>query len=310
MAQRAKLIVVNWSIGQKKCRKNPLIITRIVGGLGNQMFQYAAGRALAVKTGQEFKLDLSEMDGYKVHALQLDQLNIQGERATRDEIPFRPRKSFFGRVVTALKNRDRIPQIFEATPTFDPCILQWKGPGHLSGYWQSERYFLEYSDLIRTDFSLKGPMSGERQDVLAEIREAEVPVSVHVRRGDYVTNATANSIHGTCEPEWYRQAMNKISEQSEDPTFFVFSDDPTWARSNLPTYEKMIFVEPRADGKDAEDMHLMSSCRSHIIANSTFSWWGAWLNPRQDKRVIAPARWFRDKDRDSSDLMPAQWERL
>lgn len=287
-----------------------MIITRIVGGLGNQMFQYAVGRALAVKTGQDFKLDLSEMDRYKVHTLQIDQFNIKGKRARQDEIPFRPRKSFFGKLLTAFKNRDRIPQVFETTPFFDASVSHWKGSGYLSGYWQSEKYFSAYSDLIRADFSLKGPMSGERQAVLAQIREAKAPVSVHVRRGDYVTNAMANSIHGTCEPEWYRHAMNKISEQLSDPTFFVFSDDPTWARSNLPTYEKVIFVEPRADGKDAEDMHLMSSCQSHIIANSTFSWWGAWLNPRQDKRVIAPARWFKAEDRDSSDLVPEQWERL
>jgi len=294
----------------KQVQETPVIVTRIVGGLGNQMFQYAVGRALSAKTVQEFKLDLSEMDRYKVHALQLDQFNIKGVRAGRHEIPFRPRKSFFGKILTALKNRNRIPQVFETTPSFDPSVLQRKGSCYLSGYWQSEKYFSDCSELIRADFSLKGPMSDERQAVLSQIRDAEAPVSVHVRRGDYVTNTTANSIHGTCEPEWYRQAMRKISDRTGDPTFFVFSDDPMWARSNLPTYEKMVFVEPRADGKDAEDMHLMSSCQSHIIANSTFSWWGAWLNPRQDKRVIAPARWFRAEDRDSTDLVPAQWERL
>lgn len=287
-----------------------MIITRIVGGLGNQMFQYAVGRALSIESDQELKLDLTEMNRYKLRPLQLDQFNIQGAVAREDEVPARPRKSLVGKLVTSLKNKRRVPEVVEKSPSFDPSILKLRGPVHLSGYWQTEKYFVDYADTIRQDFSLKQPFSSEREIIHSAIQAAERPISVHVRRGDYVSNPTANSIHGTCEPEWYKQAMQKISNANEGITFFVFSDDPKWARANLPAFEKMVFVEPQSDGRDGEDMHLMAACHSHIIANSTFSWWGAWLNPRQDKHVIAPAQWFRSQAHDARDLVPDEWERF
>lgn len=287
-----------------------MIISRIVGGLGNQMFQYAVGRALSIESGQPLKLDLTQMERYKVHTFQLDQLNIIYDVADRREVPCPPRKSVFGRLITTMKNRGRIHQLFENAQSFDPSILNWRGPAHLSGYWQSEKYFARHADVIRRDFSLKKPYSHLRQDVLSKILGVEAPISVHVRRGDYVTNQRANAIHGTCEPDWYRRAMEIVMDRADKPTFFIFSDDPSWARSNLPEYTGMVFVEPQADGRDAEDMHLMASCHSHIIANSTFSWWGAWLNPRADKNVIAPARWFRSKEQLSRDLVPIEWSSL
>ncbi|WP_349042815.1 alpha-1,2-fucosyltransferase [Agrobacterium sp. SORGH_AS 787] len=287
-----------------------MIITRIVGGLGNQMFQYAVGRALSIESRQPLKLDLTEMERYKVHACQLDQLNIIYDVADRREIPHSPRKSVFGKLVNSLKNKGRIPQLFEKTQSFDPNIMNWRRPAHLSGYWQSEKYFARHGDIIRQDFSLKQPCSHLRQGFLSKIRSVETPISVHVRRGDYVTNHRANTIHGTCEPSWYQKAMAMMATKAASPTFFIFSDDPKWAKANLPQYEGAVFVEPQADGKDAEDMHLMAACHSHIIANSTFSWWGAWLNPRDDKRVIAPAQWFRSAEQDSTDIVPSTWERL
>lgn len=116
--------------------------------------------------------------------------------------------------------------------------------------------------------------------------------------------------HGTCAPEWYDGAMAAMADGLEDPTFFVFSDDPAWARANLPSRWAMRFVEPQTDSRDFEDMHLMASCRHHITANSSFSWWGAWLDPRPDKRVIAPNRWFNGAGHDTRDLIPASWQKL
>jgi len=285
-----------------------VIVTRIVGGLGNQMFQYAVGRAVSIASAQAFKLDLTEMERYTLHSLQLDQFNIQAEIALPEEVPFPARKSLFGRTINAVRNRRRINQVFEKSLSFNSDILELRSSAYLSGYWQSEKYFSAHADTIRRDFSLKRSLSRERLDTLAKICKSTFPVSVHVRRGDYVTNAVANSIHGTCEPGWYRTAMTTMT--ASNPTFFVFSDDPNWARENLPAFEKMYFVEPQADGRDAEDMHLMASCRSHIIANSTFSWWGAWLNPDKAKKVIAPSRWFRTEERNSDDILPSDWYRL
>lgn len=287
-----------------------MIITRIVGGLGNQMFQYAAGRALALANADVLKLDLTEMGRYKLRQLQLDQFNINGEVARENEVPAKPRKSFFGRLSTTIKNRNRIPQVVEGKPGFDPTIMAITGSAHLSGYWQSEKYFSTYADIIRDDFSLRQPMSGERPKTLARIQGTECAVSVHVRRGDYVSNPTANAIHGTCEPEWYRLAMENMVTRYASPTFFVFSDDPDWARQNIEPVGPMVYVEPQTDGRDGEDMHLMAACHSHVIANSTFSWWGAWLNPRKDKHVIAPKVWFRSAEHDNQDLVPNDWARL
>ncbi len=287
-----------------------MIITRIVGGLGNQMFQYAVGRALSLASGQPLKLDLTDMDRDRLRSLQLDQFNIKGDIASLDEVPAKQRNSMFGRIMTSVKNRSRVPQRVEKSAQFDPTILLIREPVHLTGYWQTEKYFADYADIIRQDFSLKQPFSAQRQNTLRMIEEAQSPVSVHVRRGDYVSNPSANSIHGTCEPEWYAKAMHTMGSTMKDATFFVFSDDPQWARENLATLGKMIFIEPQSDGRDGEDMHLMAACHSHIVANSTFSWWGAWLNPRERKRVIAPASWFRSQAHDNPDLVPSSWERL
>lgn len=287
-----------------------MIITRIVGGLGNQMFQYAVGRALALAKDDVLKLDLTEMGRYKLRPLQLDQFNIKGDVARQNEVPARARNSFFGKLSTALKNRRRIPQVIEAKPGFDPQILAITGSAHLSGYWQSEKYFAAHADIIRDDFSLRQPMSDERQKTLARIQGTECAISVHVRRGDYVSNPTANAIHGTCEPQWYRLAMENMAARYTAPTFFVFSDDPDWARQNLETVGPMVYVQPQADGRDGEDMHLMAACHSHVIANSTFSWWGAWLNPREAKHVIAPKAWFRSEAHRNWDLLPESWSNL
>ena len=148
-------------------------------------------------------------------------------------------------------------------------------------------------------------MTGARRQTAALIARAATAVSVHVRRGDYVSDPAAQSFHGTCSPEWYAAVMKEMVARVEAPAFFIFSDDPQWARSNLPAYEGMHFIDPQSDRRDFEDMHLMSLCCHHIIANSSFSWWGAWLNPSPDKQVIAPARWFNQGHNDTQDLLPA-----
>jgi len=287
-----------------------VIITRIVGGLGNQMFQYAVGRAVSVQSGNPLKLDLTELKRDPRRPFQLNQFKTIIEEASPRDIPLLPRKSLYGQLFVRLKNIGRVPHVRETSSSFDPKILQLRASAYLSGYWQSEKYFAAHADIIRQDFSLREAIASERQRTLSKIREVGAAVSVHVRRGDYVTNASANAVHGTCEPGWYGVAMQKMAERVARPTFFIFSDDIQWARDNLPKNECMVFVEPQADGRDGEDMHLMASCHSHIIANSTFSWWGAWLNPRRDKQVLAPARWFRSAAHDDRDLISPSWKRI
>ncbi|OCP36447.1 alpha-1,2-fucosyltransferase [Ensifer sp. LC163] len=288
-----------------------MIITRILGGLGNQMFQYAAGRSLASASGQTLKLDLTEMQSYKTWAFGLEQFAIQAESARAEEVPARPGKGLFNKVKSRLlPTAPACIVAKERANTFDATILDLRGPVHLQGYWQTEKYFASVAGVVRQEFQLKAPFSASRHEVLQQVRAADAPISVHVRRGDYVSNPSANAVHGTCEPEWYAEAMRQMAARLDNPSFFVFSDDPAWARANLPSSASMVVVEPQADGKDGEDMHLMAACRAHIIANSTFSWWGAWLNPRADKHVIAPTQWFRSREHDASDILPSTWQRL
>lgn len=287
-----------------------MIVTNIVGGLGNQMFQYAAGRRLALHRGTSLKLDLSVMAGYTVHGYALRDFRVVAEDAGPADLPAPPRRGLMGKIDRLLGTGPKGPRrVAEKAYTFDPEILELSDDVLLVGYWQSARYFDDVADTIRSDFSLAEPLSPRGAALAAEIA-GTTAVSVHVRRGDYVTNPEANAFHGTCSPDWYTAAMARMVEIWGDPTFFVFSDDPAWARENLSATRPMVFVEPQTGGRDAEDMMLMASCRGHVIANSSFSWWGAWLDPRDDKRVIAPSRWFRAEGMDTRDLIPQSWERL
>ena len=286
------------------------VITHIVGGLGNQMFQYAAGRALSVETGQELKLDLSSMKKYTRRKFALGQFDIDATVASFRELPATHRKSrFLHRLQRMLRSQVPCRHVVEKAQVFDSGVLELKGPVYLEGYWQSEKYFASVSDRIRREFRLASAMTAPRMTVLTEIKGTNA-VSVHVRRGDYVTSPQANAIHGVLEPSWYHSAMSRMAERLVEPTFFVFSDDPAWARANLPSAWPTVFVEPKDDGLDAQDMLLMAACSNHIIANSTFSWWGAWLNPAPTKHVIAPLHWFRSEAHTDKDLVPSTWERL
>jgi hypothetical protein len=288
-----------------------LIVARIVGGLGNQMFQYAAARALAIANDTELWIDLREMNKSKLRTFGLDQFSIQARVANSFELPSISRKGGLGSLIRAAWDR-RLPykQITETSHAYDDSIPNLRGSFHLSGYWQSELYFQASAAAIRSDFTLRSPMSSAREMVRADIEASSSPISIHVRRGDYVTNPAANAVHGTCEPEWYQEATWRMLEKVVDARFFVFSDDPQWARENLKVPASTVFVEPRGDGRDGEDMHLMAACHHHIIANSSFSWWGAWLNPRLDKHVIAPLRWFRASKKSDQDLIPVGWRRM
>ena len=272
------------------------------------MFQYAAGRALSLASGQPLKLDTTAFQSYRTHRYLLDNLSIQCEQATLGEIPKKPKaKRKFN---LPFRMPRKLDWVEETSLAYDPDFLSIRRPSYISGYWQSEKYFKDIRHTICSDFSLKCEVSQSRKKVLEQIRSSKNPVSVHIRRGDYVTNPSANATHGTCEPDWYRKAVQEITDDLEDTRLFVFSDDPDWVRQNLDFSRPVVFVEPGDDGRHHEDMHLMASCKAHIIANSTFSWWGAWLNTHEDKLVVAPKKWFRSKTHSSVDILPDEWSKL
>lgn len=286
------------------------VIVGLSGGLGNQMFQYAAGRALAVRLEVPLVLDLAWFAGRKDRVYALGGYALPA--STDLHAPQTPAMwaSLWSRATRRFsKHKLGAPVIREPHFQFAPHVPALRSAAYLEGYWQSPKYFDDVADQIRADFQLAEPLSATRREICDKMQAANA-VSVHVRRGDYVTNATASAHHGTCSPAWYRAAMSDMSERVANPTFFVFSDDPDWARENLPKDWPTVYVPPQSDGHDFEDLHLMALCNHHIIANSSFSWWGAWLNPSDSKQVLAPKQWFLSQTNDTRDLLPESWVRI
>lgn len=289
----------------------PVIVTRLWGGQGNQMFQYALGRRLALERGARLKLDLGAFAVDPLRTYALHHLRIEADIASPEEVQaFRPPFSRLFMRFAPLRRWLTPRFIIEQGFPYDARVLRAPRSAYLArGYWQTEKYFAPVADTIRADFQLLRPMAPSRMGLRERLSDC-ASVSVHVRRGDYVANAVTNAYHGTCAPDWYAQAMAVMAKKVPGVRFFVFSDDPQWARSNLPTDWPIAFVDPSDDGRDYEDMHLMAACRHHITANSSFSWWGAWLNPSPAKIVIAPRQWFREARNDTRDLVPESWLRL
>jgi Glycosyl transferase family 11 len=298
----------------------PLVIARLLGGLGNQMFQYATGRALALRRGATLKLDITgfaEVGSHTERRYELDALQIQA--STADDVDL----GRFGRVHRAQSSRlDRVlrwlridrsrgawPIYREPHFQFDSTLPELRAPVYLDGYWQSERYFSDIATLLQQEFAAKAPLDPKNL-ALARSIDAVNAVSLHVRRGDYVDNPATNRFHGICSLDYYQRALDYISLRVEAPHLFIFSDDQHWTRSNLLYAAATTFVDVNPPDRGYRDMGLMARCRHHIIANSSFSWWGAWLNPSREKIVIAPDRWFSASCNDTRDLIPADWVRL
>lgn len=280
-----------------------MILVRLSDGMGNQMFQYALGRALSLRHNVPFKLDLSAYQRDPKRVYSLGAFRIAEDFMTMADAQ---------RVITAPQDRSRPwwNQPVVVAPSFPYNDMVWQAPAdcYLVGYWQSERYFAAIADHIRSDFTLKAPLTGLNLILSREMAAVE-SVSLHVRRGDYVSEARVAQLHGTCSLDYYRRAVAHIAEHVERPVFYVFSDDPDWTRENLRLDFPTHYVTHNGT-VPTEDLRLMSCCRHHIIANSSFSWWGAWLGHNPGKQVCAPARWFAGYDHDTRDLVPANWVRL
>lgn len=196
----------------------------------------------------------------------------------------------------------------------EPHFHYWSGirevshNAYLAGHWQSEKYFSDASETIRSDFTFRHPLTKQNAELAGRIGQT-MAVSLHVRRGDYVSDTKANAAHGLCSLEYYRAAVLLMAEHVECPEFFVFSDDIAWVKANLKIDFPSRYLDHNQGAESYNDMRLMSLCRHHIIANSSFSWWGAWLNPNPDKLVIAPKKWFA-YDSNVADLFPAGWVSL
>ena len=275
------------------------------------MFQYAAGRSLALANGCRLKLDISGFDNYAIHnGYELGLFNIKAEIASVEEalrfVGSSPRIARFLRKRTGVGKKS---YLLEQDFSFDPRFFNTTPPVYLDGYWQSWKYFEPYAAKIREELTLSNPLVGRNSELAKQIAQAN-SVSIHIRRGDYVTNQTTNKVHGFVGVEYYRETMRRIYDALSAPWFFVFSDDLAWAKSNLGLIDNVTFVDHNRGASSYEDMRLMSQCQHHIIANSSFSWWAAWLGYYPGKQVLYPANWFVENGKDISWLCPPGWIRV
>jgi hypothetical protein len=190
---------------------------------------------------------------------------------------------------------------------FDAVLLEQKPPLYLDGYWQSERYFLQIRTELQAELTID--LSGANASLASAISQ-ENAVAVHVRRGDYLSSMAASKFHGTCPSTYYRQAAEVIEQKVGPVHYYLFGDDPEWTKDNLFFLQPATIVTHNSAAEAHLDLELMRRCNHHIIANSTLSWWGAWLSDAESKTVIAPSRWFLDTSVDTRDLIPASWHRL
>lgn len=292
-----------------------MIISHIIGGIGNQMFQYALGRSRSLARGTDLRLDVSDFAGYGLHhGFQLSEV-FAGTflQASKQDVyallgwrGYRPcRRLLVRHGASAFRGHRLVVE-----PHFDywPSVAEAGSESYFVGYWQSEKYFQNCEAVIRSDFAFRRPLVGLNLEWVSRISKSTA-VSLHVRRGDYATNPKTLAVHGLCSAEYYRSAVELIARAVGSPEFYIFSDDIPWVRQHLNIDYPCHYVENNLAADSYCDMHLMSLCRHHIIANSSFGWWGAWLNSKGGKMVIAPRRWF-SNGLECADLIPEGWARL
>ena len=296
-----------------------MICTRLNGGLGNQMFQYALGRAISIKNKTELILDTSILDknfdskAEVVRDFELGIFEIEGRKATVREINFY--NPLIYKITNSLllrfgfKGITNTKYYIEQSFSYDYNVLKVSKNSFLSGYWQSPLYFESIENVIREDFKFPTLNGDKNIDVSKKIIR-DNSVSIHIRRGDFL-NTKIHGIHGICSLDYYKSSISYIFTKITDPVFFIFSDDIEWVKENLKLDSERYYISGNNGNNSYIDMQLMSYCKHNIIANSSFSWWGGWLNKNPKKIVIAPKQWFSNEtmNKQTNDLIPKTWIR-
>ncbi|MFH0894552.1 MAG: alpha-1,2-fucosyltransferase [Bacteroidota bacterium] len=301
-----------------------MIIVRLQGGMGNQMFQYAAGRALSIRTNTKLKIDLSYLKDGKLgenvdyRKYGLGNFCIEEKFIDKKDLDQFVRKSLlFKKLKISWLNRQlsyRLPisKIYsQKGHGYNPDFLKLSPNTYLVGYWQNPEFFAGVEDKVKQDFVFKKLPVQSNTEMLDKITGCN-SVSVHVRRGDFKNLP----VLGTIGPEFYLKAISYILEQISNPVLYFFSDDMNWVRVNFNEYSKKCRINyvdlNNSPGSEIEDLRLMSNCKHNILGNSTFGWWGAWLNGNPEKKVVAPERLFADPsiNRQLQGMIPDNWIRL
>lgn len=295
-----------------------MIKVALNGGLGNQLFQYAAGKALALKHNVPLSLDLIPLNSklkwkglatYRKY--ELDIFSIEAEinhpSFTNKYLYPLAKANYF---ITRLTNQFMFNYVKEKSFEFDATLLQQPDNTYLDGHFQSEKYFKSVESVLRKELMFKRQLSGQNEQWADKIQQTN-SVSLHIRRGDYLLNAKNLNKHGLTSIEYYQRAIEFMLAKIEHPVFFIFTDDINWVKESFKMDSPFYVVDNnRTSDTSYLDMHLMSLCKHNIICNSTFSWWGAWLNPDPQKVVIAPEQWFADTSINSTDIYPSEWIKL
>jgi len=289
-----------------------MIGAMVIGGIGNQMFQYAAARALALSRRTELMLDLSAFrrpDQFGImRSFELDRLAIR----VREPSSLSPLSFMLARrSAPALRALSGWQIARERSLAYDPRFPAFPDRTYLAGYWQSWRYFEAAAERIHEELQPRAPLSAASLRLQERMRGSP-SLSLHVRRGDYVTSPGVTEFHGVLELDYYREAIRLVQGRIRDLRAFVFSDDLEWCRRAFePLGLDLTFVDCNQDADSWQDIHVMAACRHSIIANSSFSWWGAWLGDRGggagDRMVVAPLRWFVSADVPVADRFPPGW---
>jgi len=269
-----------------------VIISKIIGGVGNQFFQYAVARALSLRTGMALKLDIEDFEEYNLRKFELENFNINVEIATPEEIKKLKKKKIFNKTYFKEKKAE-----------FNSKINKIKKSAYLEGYWQNEKYFKDFEKEIKNDFIFKKLDFIKNQDILEEILCTN-SVSINIRLGDYLSEQNREIYH-ICKNKYYENAMKYISEKIKNPVFYLFSDDHEYVEEN---YEFCAPVKIIKSGSWQEDFYLMQKCKHNIIPNSSFAWLAAWLNKNSEKIVVAPKFWYNPNSKvKNDDIVPKNW---
>ncbi len=285
-----------------------MIVVRLVGGLGNQMFQYATGLSVAENLGADLFIDNSwfkkPLQNETPRKYELDKFNIENKIVNPKNYTLKT-EGFFSKLYKI--GKPSLNYYKEKSFRYDPNFKYIKNNTYLDGYFQSEKYFKNIRPSVMRKFEILDKISDKSKDLIGLTKKYD-SVSIHVRRGDYVSNKNANEFHGILSQDYYKKAIGVISKKVNKPRFFIFSDEIDWVKDNFDLPQNSFFVDHSKSG--IEDLRIMIECKHNIIANSSFSWWGAWLGKYEGKKVLAPKHWFKDNSIDTSDLFPSNWHLL
>lgn len=288
-------------------------IVRINSGLGNQMFQYAFSCALKQRE-PDTKIDVSDFLYRKHHnGYELDKIfTLNPSYASQKECNkladvsksfcAEIRRNFFK---IKRKAQGIVVSEYELPTKYNPEVLEVKN-AYFIGFWQTEKYFADIAPLIHKEFMFRKPLDKYNEKIANEIQQCHA-VSIHFRRGDYLKKKRLHSTGSVCSLDYYKNAIELIHQQVASPHFFIFSDDIAWVKENF-VWPNATYIDHNKKKNSFKDMQLMSLCKHNIIANSSFSWWGAWLNRYEKKIVCAPEVWVRGVD--LPDIIPDSWIKI